>query len=145
MNTILHANSNNHRQNIGTNHLPLHKIRANIPPTHTKHITNKQPKTTQQTTTPSTTLHCQPQLLVICALQSIQEGTAPAPFTHSTDFILAYALTRKRRQEDDNVHPYLDTFIKILNITTNDQLAIPNHSTELWITMPHHSTMIPTT
>jgi hypothetical protein len=56
------------------------------------------------------------------ALRNINKGTAPGPFTHSTDFIRAYALTRNKRQDDDN-YTCLDAFIKIIEITTNNQLS----------------------
>ena len=44
------------------------------------------------------------------------------PFTHSTDFIRACALTKNKRQDDDSC-TCLDTLIKILDITTNNELS----------------------
>ena len=58
----------------------------------------------------------------IRALRNIKKGTAPGPFTHSTDFLRAYALTKNKRQDNDN-YMYLDTFIKLIEITTNNQLS----------------------
>ena len=58
----------------------------------------------------------------IRALRNIKKGTAPGPFTHSTDFLRAYALTKNKRQ-NDNTYIYLDTFIKLLDITTNNKLS----------------------
>ena len=45
------------------------------------------------------------------------------PFTHSTDFIRACALTKNKRQDDDSCTCPPDTLIKILDITTNNELS----------------------
>ena len=68
---ILHANSNNHRQNIRRNQIPiarrnhllLHNIWTTIPPTHTTKTQDEHMKTKWQTTTPSSRLHHWPRLV----------------------------------------------------------------------------------
>jgi hypothetical protein len=81
------------------------------------HNTQQEQQKTNQTTTTSKSNNTPST-----AIRNIKKGTAPGPFTHSTDFIRACALARNKRQED-NTCTCPDAFIQILNITTNNELS----------------------
>jgi hypothetical protein len=104
----------------------LYPARISFPSSTSEHIYPEHPQHTTRPPirNPTTTIKPYPidRDCTIRALRNIKKGTAPGPFTHSTDFIRAYALTKNKRQ-NDNTYIYLDTFIKILNITTNNQLS----------------------
>jgi hypothetical protein len=65
---------------------------------HTTHNTQQeQQKANQTATTSSQIQHCPINRdSTIRALRNIKKGTAPGPFTHSSDFIRAHALTRNK-------------------------------------------------
>jgi hypothetical protein len=107
----------------------LYPERINFPsptsePMHPEHTqrTTRTTKNKSNNNNPQTQQHPINRDSTVRALRNIKKGTAPGPFTHSTDFIRACALTRNKRQED-NACMHLDTFIQILNITTNNELS----------------------
>jgi hypothetical protein len=106
----------------------LYPQRTNFPchqsETHYPEFAEKNTRTTKTNTT-TTTPFANSFLdrdTTIRALRNVKKGTAPGPFTFSTDFLRAYALTRNKRQSDDS-YIYLDTYMQISHMAISNQLS----------------------